>query len=283
MLIGAHISAAGGVWNAFDRALEFGCETFQIFTKNQNQWREKEFTEAEIEKFKAARQQSGLEKIPLLVHDSYLINLCASDAEKLNRSRMALKNELKRCNDLGIEFLVFHPGAHMGAGESAGVERIAESLRYILKSYSGETKILIETTAGQGTNLGYSFEQVRDILDLTGYARTTGVCVDTCHIFAAGYALNTWDECEKTFQQFDQIVGVERLMAFHLNDSKKARGSRVDRHDVPGQGMIGAMAFEYLVSDKRFENIPGVFEIPGDAQLFNALIQYYRTIRSKHE
>ncbi len=269
MIVGAHVSIAGGIENAVSNARRLGCETFQVFTKNQNQWREKVFDDGEVGRFRKCLADAGYTRVPLASHDSYLINLCSADAGKLDRSRQAFLAEINRCDQLGIAFLIFHPGSHMGKGETWGIRKIAESLdRVISDSGNSSVELLLETTAGQGTNLGFAFEQIRAIIDHVGRQDRIGVCVDTCHIFAAGYDIRTDLHYEDTIRKMEQTIGLHKIRAFHLNDSKKKLGSRVDRHERPGRGFIGESVFRRLINDERFASTPGYLEIPGGEEAF---------------
>jgi len=264
MLIGAHVSIAGGIENAISNAHALGCETFQIFTKNQNQWREKEYSQAEVERFKSDLNASKMWSNTISAHDSYLINLCANDPDILSRSRDAFLNEIKRCTSLGIPYLIFHPGAHLGNGEEWGISGISESLLWALeRSQDSNVVLVLETTAGQGSHLGYRLEHLKRIIDNIPEKQRIGICVDTCHIFAAGYDLRDPVSYEKTITQIDQVIGLNYIKAFHLNDSKRELGSRVDRHENIGEGQIGDLAFRLLINDERFTKHPGILEIPG--------------------
>lgn len=255
------MSIAGGVHTAVERAESIGCTTMQMFVKNNTQWRGKVLTSEDISTYKKLLQKSSIG--PVVVHDTYLINLCAVDKVVLKKSRAALKDELDRCEKLGVEYLNFHPGSHMGAGERDGIKRIAESLN----SIHGQTrdcrvKSVLETTAGQGTAVGYRFEQLQEIIDLVEERERMAVCVDTCHIFAAGYDIVTEHGYQKTFEEFDAVIGLGRLVAFHVNDAKRERGSRVDRHEHIGKGKIGKAGFRLLMNDECFRNVPKILETP---------------------
>lgn len=261
ILLGAHMSTAGGVHTAVERGMSIGCTTMQMFVKNNNQWRGKKLTEEDIATYKKLLQQSSIG--PVVVHDTYLINLCATDKQILKKSRLALKDELDRCETLGVEFLNFHPGSHVGAGERDGIQRIAESLNIIHDQTRGyRVKSVLETTAGQGTAIGYCFDQLRSIIDLVDQRDRTAVCVDTCHVFAAGYDISTEAGYRTTFEEFDAILGLDRLVAFHVNDSKRELGSRVDRHEHIGKGKIGKPGFSFLMNDERFRGVPKILETP---------------------
>jgi deoxyribonuclease-4 len=204
----------------------------------------------------------------VVVHDSYLINLCAVDDAILRKSRLALKDELDRSEQIGAQFLNFHPGSHMGAGEQQGIKRIAESLNIIHDQTRGyRVKSVLETTAGQGTSIGYRFEHLKEIIDLVDDRDRMAVCVDTCHVFAAGYDISTEDGYKATFDEFDRIIGLDRLVAFHINDSKREFNSRVDRHEHIGKGTIGKLGFRLLMNDQRFQNIPKILETPKGPEL----------------
>lgn len=262
MLLGAHVSIAGGIFNAPIRGKELGCSAIQIFTKNQRQWKHSPLTEVQVEQYKDELTKSGIESV--IVHDSYLINLCSPDKNNLHKSRESFILELDRCQALGIAGLVFHPGAHKDLGEKQGLSLIAESINIGLEKFLEiDTKLLLETTAGQGTSLGHSFEQLGQIIQKIEAKDKVGVCIDTCHIFTAGYDIRTQESYQATFEIFDKIIGLNRLGALHLNDSKKELGSRVDRHERIGQGNIGLEAFRLIMNDKRFQNVPKILEIPG--------------------
>jgi deoxyribonuclease-4 len=262
MITGAHESVAGGLHLALERAKADGCAALQIFTKNSNQWREPELTADKVQAFKAAHAAGG--DIPVLAHVSYLVNLGTEDEALLKRSKDALVAEVERSSALGIAFAILHPGAHNGAGEEVGLGRVVESLQEVLARTKGaSTRILIENTAGQGTCLGCSFEQIRTIFDGIGpkvVDGRMGVCFDTQHAFASGYDIATDKGYEETFRRFDDVVGLGRLRAFHLNDSKKPLNSRVDRHEHIGEGNLGLQTFWRLANDPRFASIPGVLE-----------------------
>lgn len=257
--LGAHMSIAGGVHAAFARGASIGCSTMQVFVKNNNQWFGTPQTAEDIENYKTAAAQTGI--APVLAHAAYLINLCATNAVTLKRSRNAFVDELNRCEAFGITALIFHPGAHMGAGEAEGIKRIAESLNIIHeKTKNFKTLTALEGTAGQGSAIGYRFEHLRGIIDLVDEKNRMAVCLDTCHLFAAGYDLSTAEGWNDTFKQFDEIVGLPRLVAIHTNDSKKPLGSRVDRHEHIGKGMIGVTGFRMLMQDERLAHIPKILE-----------------------
>ncbi len=260
-LLGAHMSIVGGVSTAVERAVSIGCTTFQLFVKNNTMWKGAPLTEKDVATYKELLSKARMG--PIIAHGTFLVNLCAKNRSFLEKSRVTLKDELNRCERLGIEYLNFHPGSHMGVGEAEGIRQIAESINLIHKQTPGyRVKTVLETTAGQGTAVGYRFEQIRSIIDLVEEQHRMAVCVDTCHVFAAGYDLSTEKGYESSFVEFDAIVGLDRLVAFHVNDSKKECGSRVDRHDHIGKGLIGLQAFSLLMNDRRFSHLPKILETP---------------------
>ena len=259
MICGAHQSVAGGLHLAFSRGQADGCKAIQVFTKNSGMWKEPVVTEQTITAFKAAHAELG--GMPVMAHTSYLINLATDDGDVLKRSIDALVNEVLRSSSLGIHYCVLHPGAHLKAGEEIGLKRAAEALDEVHARTQGATaRILLENTAGQGTCVGHRFEHLAAIFDGVKDKDRLGVCFDTQHAFAAGYDLSTADGYAKTWSEFDSMVGLGRLRAFHLNDSKKPLGSRVDRHEHLGEGNLGLPLFWRLVNDPRFAEIPGVVE-----------------------
>ena len=266
-LIGAHTSISGGVPSSVDLAEKLNFSAMQIFSKNNNRWMTKSFTESVINEFKTKLNSSGIKFT--VVHDSYLINLCSLNDDLLEKSRTAFLDELIRCEQLGIPYLNFHPGAHGGAGEEEGIKLIAESLNIVHgKSKDYKTSSMIEVTAGQGSAVGYKFEHIRKIIDLVEQKERMSVCIDTAHIFAAGYDIRTPGAYEKTMKEFDEIIGLDRLKCFHMNDSKKELGSRVDRHEHIGKGFIGLEGFRNIMNDKQLERVPKILETPkGKEQL----------------
>ena len=265
--IGAHVSASGGVENAPKNAHAIGATAFALFTKNQRQWQAKPLTEEEIARFKAACAEYGYTAAAqILPHDSYLINLGNPDDEALEKSRQSFYEEMRRCEQLGLDRLNFHPGSHLRViSEEESLDRIAESINLALERTKGVTAV-IENTAGQGSNLGYRFEHLRYLIDRVEDKSRVGVCIDTCHSFAAGYDLRSAELCAETFAEFDRIVGFEYLKGMHLNDALKPRGSKVDRHTPLGEGLIGWDCFRYIASDPRFENIPLILETPDESR-----------------
>ncbi len=261
MLLGAHMSIAGGVFNAPARGKSIGCDTIQIFVKNANQWVGKPITDEEAEKFQQASKETGIQ--PIFSHNSYLINLASPDDGLYKKSADAMLDELERSEKLRLPFLVMHPGAHVGSGEEAGLNRIARAINGLFKKTRGyNVKIALETTAGQKSNLGYTFEQLAALIEAVKDKKRVCVCYDTCHTFAAGYDLRTKKAYEATFAQFNAVVGLDRICAFHLNDSVNELGSRIDRHAHIGQGQIGEEGFRLLMNDERFATIPMVLETP---------------------
>ena len=258
--IGAHVSAAGGVENAIARAQAIGANAFALFTKNQRQWQAAPLSEASIRAFKLACEKGGFRPEQILPHDSYLINLGHPDPDGLAKSRDAFLDEMKRCEQLGLCYLNFHPGSHLKQiPEAASLKLVSESINWALERSQGVTAV-IENTAGQGTNLGWSFEHLATIIDGVEDKSRVGICFDTCHAFAAGYDLRTPEACTTTFAQFDQVVGFNYLRGMHLNDSKSKFGSRVDRHHCLGLGEMGTAVFRFIMNDARFEQIPLVLE-----------------------
>ncbi|HEK0471114.1 TPA: deoxyribonuclease IV [Proteus mirabilis] len=258
--VGAHVSAAGGVDQAVLRAHEIKATAFALFTKNQRQWKAAPLSTESIDKFKKNCEIYGYGPAQILPHDSYLINLGHPEEEGLEKSRTAFLDEMQRCEQLGIELLNFHPGSHLKKIDvDKCLQRIAESINITLDKTQNVTAV-IENTAGQGTNLGYRFEHLAAIIDGVEDKSRVGVCIDTCHTFAAGYDLRTVEDCEKTFAEFDNIVGFQYLKAMHLNDAKSELASRVDRHHSLGQGNIGKVPFTYIMQDTRFDGIPLILE-----------------------
>jgi deoxyribonuclease-4 len=259
---GAHMSISGGIALAFDRLAEVEGEALQIFTANQRQWQPKTPNPAEIEAFKARRRRAP--GIPVASHDSYLINLASPKPEAADKSIVAFADELRRCAALSIEYLVVHPGSHLGEGIEAGLKRFTANLdRAMAEADTGkQVMVLLETTAGQGTNLGASFEELATIIATSAHPKQLGVCYDTCHTFVAGYDIRTPKAYAKTMGEFDRLLGLERLKFFHLNDASKGLGSRIDRHTHIGQGEITVAGFRNLVNDPRFADHPMVLETP---------------------
>lgn len=260
--IGAHISAAGGVENAPLNAHKIGAKAFAFFTKNQRQWKAAPLTQESIELFKQRCEEFGFKPDNILPHDSYLINLGHPEEEGLTKSRDAFLDEMKRCEQLGINRLNFHPGSHLSKiSIDECLNRIAESINIALNLTKGVTAV-IENTAGQGTNLGHTFEQLAHIINKVEDKSRVGVCIDTAHTLAAGYEIRTKESFAETFISFDNIVGFKYLKGMHINDSKKELGTKVDRHDSIGKGVMGMLLFEMIVKDARFDDMPLILETP---------------------
>ena len=263
--LGAHMSVAGGFEKSVERGLKVGCRTMQIFTKSNNQWLAPPITPEQALVFKRAVKQSGIG--PVFAHTAYLINAGSPDQETCERSRQALKVEVERATVLGLAFVVLHPGSHKETGEEACIDRIAKTVAWVLSQTRGSTvKVLYEIAAGQGACVGHRFEHLADLLKKTGHPERTGICLDTCHLFAAGYDIRTKAAYEKTMAEFDRIIGLNRIQAIHLNDSKKELGCRVDRQEHIGQGQIGLEGFRCLLNDKRLNRLPMVLETPKDEE-----------------
>lgn len=261
--VGAHVSISGGIWNAPLNAMKLGAKAFALFTKNQRQWKEKIFTEEEIGKFKEALKESKISSKQILPHDSYLVNLGHPDKDKRKKSLDAFIGELKRCEQLGLDKVNFHPGSHLREiSEEKCLDIIADSMNYAINAVKNNVKLVIENTAGQGSNVGYKFEHLAHIIDKVENKKGVGVCLDTCHTFAAGYDMRTKDTYEATMKEFGKVVGFKYLMGVHLNDCKTKLGSKVDRHDSIGKGELGIDAFKYIMNDKRMDSIPLVLETP---------------------
>lgn len=262
--IGAHVSAGGGVENAPIHAKEINAKAFAIFTKNQKQWKSSPLTEKSISKFNENCRQFGFSPEHILPHDGYLINPGSPDREMLGKSREALLDEMQRCEQLGLKMLNFHPGAHLNKITEEDCKKvIAESINEVLHYTKGVTAV-IENTAGQGSAIGHRFEQIRFIIDLVGDKSRVGVCFDTCHAYAAGYDIKSEEGYERTFRDFDQIIGLPYLKGLHLNDAKKGLGSRVDRHESIGKGELGMEVFIRMMNDPRFDNMPVILETPDE-------------------
>jgi deoxyribonuclease-4 len=260
-LIGAHMPTGKGLWDAVRKGKAIGCTAVQVFTSSPQMWKSKEPTDEAVAKLAEALKETGIGR-HIVSHDSYLINLAALADELREKSIEGLKGEIARCSKLGIPYVVSHMGAHMGQGEEAGLKRVADATKRILKETPDDVTLLMETTAGQGTCLNWSFQHLATLLDLLKGHKRLGVCLDTCHVFAAGYDLRTKQKYEQTFKEFERLVGCKLIKAVHCNDSKMPFGSRKDRHAHLGEGEIGATAFQCLVRDKRFENTPILVETP---------------------
>jgi deoxyribonuclease IV len=277
-LLGAHMPTSGGLGKAVRSGKEIGCTAVQVFTSSPQQWKSKPITDEMVADLDLARKETGITEV--VSHDSYLINLCALDPEQRQKSKEGLASELRRCGQLGIKYVVSHMGAHMKQGEDCGMQAIAEATCEILDDTPEDVFLCMETTAGQGTCLGCRFEQLATVLERCKGNSRLAICLDTCHIFVAGYDIRTEETYHKTFEEFGRIIGFDRLKVIHCNDSKKPFGSRVDRHEHIGQGEIGPLAFQLLVNDPRFENTPILLETPeapeGHAMNLATLKSYLR-------
>jgi deoxyribonuclease-4 len=277
-LLGAHVSTAGGAASAIDRACAIGCTAMQIFVKNNMQWFAKPLDAAEVRAFREHPLRDSLRCV--FGHSGYLINLAASDPAFHKLSMRSLREELVRASQLGLPFLVLHPGAHMGQGVEAGLEKVVASLNAICSEIPEvETRIALETTAGQGSSLGRTFEELAFILGGCREPERFSVCIDTAHLFASGYDLRSDEEIMRTFAQFKRRIGFKRLAAIHMNDSKAALGSRVDRHEHIGKGKIGLNAFRYIMREPRFCNVPKVLETPKGKDMAEDIVNL-ATLRS---
>ncbi|MDO4726731.1 MAG: deoxyribonuclease IV [Porphyromonadaceae bacterium] len=262
--IGAHVSASGGVENTPVNAQNIGATAFALFTKNQRQWIAPPLTEKSIAKFKENCEKFGYTAQQILPHDSYLINLGSPDEDGLAKSRNAFIDEMERCQQLGLKYLNFHPGSHLNKmSESECIKVIAESINIAIDK-TKDVVAVIENTAGQGSNVGYRFEHLAQIIEQVDDKERIGVCIDTCHAFVGGYDLHTREGFEKSFEEFANVVGFDYLCGMHLNDAKKELGSRVDRHDSLGKGSLGIDTFKWIMQDSRFDGIPLILETPDD-------------------
>lgn len=262
--IGAHVSASGGVENAPVNAHNIGANAFALFTKNQRQWVAAPLTKNSIEKFRENCHRYGFTPMQILPHDSYLINLGHPEEDGLNKSREAFLDEMQRCEQLGLDRLNFHPGSHLNKIDiDSCLRRISDSINIALEKTKGVTAV-IENTAGQGSNLGHTFEQIAQIIHFVEDKSRVGVCIDTCHSFAAGYDLSNEEGFRKAFDHFENIVGFKYLRGMHLNDAKKGLNSRVDRHDSIGAGVLGEQTFKILMKESRFDNMPLILETPNE-------------------
>ncbi|MBA3816663.1 MAG: deoxyribonuclease IV [Parachlamydiaceae bacterium] len=275
VLLGAHTSAAGGAYNALIEGKRIGATTVQLFTANQKRWNAKALDEASIEKWNEALAETGLKHI--MSHDSYLINLGAPNPENLEKSLKAFREEVIRCNQLGITYLNFHPGAALTDDPQACMDRIVNSILSMEDVVAkGKTRLLLEATAGQGSAIGCRFEQLAYILHKVEKRVPIGVCIDTCHIFVAGYDIRTAEAWDMTLKEFDRIAGLKHLYAFHVNDTTKDIGSRVDRHAPLGEGKIGMECFRFLMQDPRVSALPKYLETPGGPELWDKEIRMLR-------
>ncbi|MCD8393255.1 MAG: deoxyribonuclease IV [Bacteroidales bacterium] len=279
--IGAHVSVAGGIAQAPIRAAEIGAKAFAVFTRSPNRWASKPLTDSDISDFRANCAQHGFSAAHILPHDGYLINLGSPDEEKLAQSREAFLDEMRRCEQLGLEMLNFHPGSHLNLmDEDSCLQRIAESINQALEATSGVMAV-IETTAGQGSNLGHRFEHIARIIELVDDKERIGVCVDTCHTLAAGYDLASEEGYEQAWKEFDDVIGLDYLKAMHINDSKKGCGSRVDRHASIGEGALGRDFFTRLMRNDRFDEIPLILETPDDCLWADEIAWLYSQVNDE--
>jgi deoxyribonuclease-4 len=281
--IGAHVSTSGGVENAPLNAHKIGAKAFGLFTKNQLQWKARPLTDSSIEAFKRNCSQLGFASDHILSHDSYLINLGHPEKAALAKSRRAFLDEFQRCEQLGLKFLNFHPGSHLGKiSETESLGRIAVSINRVLEQTQGVTAV-IENTSGQGSNLGYRFEHLAEIIDQVQDRSRVGICLDTCHTYTAGYDIKETSAYEETLAEFDRVVGLKYLKAMHLNDCKKPLGSRVDRHESMGKGMLGEASFRHIMNDPRLDNIPMILETPNDVLWAQEIECLYGLVHASNE
>ncbi len=281
MLIGAHVSIQGGLNESPARAARYGCECFQIFSRNQQQWASQALTKDQIRRFRKAWRDNG--RLPVLIHDIYLVNLSTSDEALREKSCHTVADELERAEALGIRWVNIHPGSHRGAGEKVGLAHCAQSLSWVLKQTAGlRAGILIETTAGQGDSVGHRLEHIAFLLSEVKKPKRLAVCVDTCHMFAAGYDLKSRRGAETVWREFDSLIGLQSLKAFHINDSIRERGSRIDRHTFIGEGQIGIAAFRRVLRDERFAELPGIMEIPKTDEEFVRTVAQVKELRGMY-
>lgn len=278
MIFGAHESIAGGVFRAIERGKQATCDTIQMFNKSNNQWRAAKLKPEEVDTFFKLIEATGV--TVATSHTSYLINIGSPDRALSEKSYRSLKEEMERCELLKIGNLVMHPGSHVGSGEETGMNRISENINRLFDElHNNHVTLLLETTAGQGSNLGYTFEQLAYMIDRVENKDRIGVCLDTCHIFAAGYPLVNPKDYQKTMKQLDEVIGLDRLRIIHMNDSMKECGSRRDRHEHIGKGFIGLEGFRHIVNDKHLKNIPMILETPKGEDLAED-IENLRVLRS---
>ncbi|MFQ6040211.1 MAG: deoxyribonuclease IV [Candidatus Poribacteria bacterium] len=266
MILGAHVSTQGGLHNGIAIGEKLGCQAIQIFTKNPNRWVGKVLTDDDVKMFIQQWRNSTIDIV--VAHDSHLTNLASTRPDVLARSYESFRQEIDRASRLKIPYLITHLGAHLSAGEKSGLQLLSQNLNKLLtETVETDVMVLLETTAGQGTNLGYRFEQIKQVMGSIEQKHRIGVCVDTCHIFAAGYDIRTAESYKATFDKFDRIIGIEHLKVFHLNDSKSGFNSRVDRHEHIGKGEIGSEGFKLLINDERFKKVAMIIETPQSAKM----------------
>lgn len=276
-VLGAHVSTLGGVENAPERGRKMTCDCMQIFSKNQRQWKARPLMIEECDRFKLNSQKFKI--VETVIHDSYLINLGSPDKSLLKKSRESYLEEMVRARHYGITKLIFHPGSHKGSGEKEGLKRVAESLDWARKEFGGgEVVQVLEITAGSGSHLGGSFEQIAEIIGFMEDQKNVGVCLDTCHCYASGYDIKTKKGYEQTMDAFDDLLGIGRLQAIHLNDSKGMLGSHLDRHEQIGKGYLGLDAFRNLVNDSRLEKVPMVLETPAGDKMYKKELKLLRSL-----
>jgi len=276
-LLGAHVSIAGGVENAITRGEALGCESIQIFSKNQRQWHARSLSSTSIEQFRKQREESSIQCV--VVHNAYLINLAHPDKKARDQSREAFLDEIIRADQLHADYLVFHPGSHLQTEVAQGIQQIADSINWLLEQKESCVQLLLETTSGHGSHIGSQFEELAQIIDWVHQKDRIGVCYDTAHSFAAGYELNE-EKYHQTWQFFNDNIGLQYLKVFHLNDSKKDLGTRVDRHANIGDGKMGTKPFQLLVNDSRFSNHPMILETPGGDVYFKKNLELLRSFIS---
>jgi deoxyribonuclease-4 len=279
-LLGAHMPTTGGLHKAILSGHEIGCTAVQLFTASPRQWRTRPLSEQEIAAFEEARQQTGIDTV--ISHDSYLINLAAPDVDVLQRSREAFLDELQRAEALHIPWVVTHMGSYLNSSEEAGLATLGESVRYLLQQTERlRVGIALETTAGQGTNLGYRFEHLARIIDMAGGSERIGVCLDTCHVFVAGYDIRTPEALSATLNEFDRVIGLQRLKVIHVNDAKKPLGSRVDRHEHIGEGELGLETFRILLHEPRIAHVPVILETPEPEKMHPVNLRRLREVLNR--
>jgi deoxyribonuclease-4 len=279
-MLGAHISIGGGIASSPENGKKLTCDCMQIFSKNQMQWKAKPLDLGEAEKFKSNSAEFGIKET--VIHDSYLINLGSPDKALLKQSREAFLDEMVRAKHLGVRNLIFHPGAHMGSGEQTGLRRIAESMNWARTEFgSGDVCLTLEITSGQGTVLGHSFDQLAKIISMLEDQKNAGICFDTAHAYGAGYDIKTRKGYERTFEQFEDVVGLEFMKAMHINDSKVPLGSRKDRHEQIGDGFIGLEGFKNFMNDDRWTGIPMVLETPKGDKAYKKELKLLRSLAER--